>query len=961
MRTAIGMPSRRKMVARINRAGGRATMDVLKFKATWRGSTLKESAFAKPHFIDLCRALGMPTPADEDQTGAFYTFEKGATKTEGGEGFADVWYRGHFAWEYKGPGGDLVKAYTQLKQYVEALENPPLLVVSDNARFEIHTNFTNTKKEVHRFTIDEIDAPAAPGELSNLQKLTALWTDPEALRPLVTPDVVTKEAAAKFGAIAASLRDRGHAPQAIAHYLMQLLFCLFAEDTGALPRGLFTELLKFGAKQPVRFQTEVGELLRAMAGGGFFAMKEVVRFNGGLFLEIDPLPLTSAELTTLAEAAALDWTGVEPAIFGTLFERSLDPGQRAQLGAHYTGKADILRVVEPVVMTPLRRRWDEVRAEAEAKRAEWIAASTPGTAQNRKAEFAAILARFQGELKAVRILDPACGSGNFLYVALERLLSLEKEVLVFGAANGLPLGYPGVEPGQLHGLEINEYARELAQVVVWIGYLKWKLDNGFPGYGDPVLAPLETIRLQDALLDLSDPDHPKEAEWPAADFIIGNPPFLGGNRVRGELGDNYLEHLFGVYEGRVPAFADLVCYFFERARVQIERLESKRAGLLATNSIRGGVNRKVLERIKVSGDIFLAWSDEPWILDGAAVRISIVGFDYGQESNIELNGHRVQAINADLTHSADIASAVAIKENARLCFLGIKKGGAFELTEEQAAAMLAIPKNPNGRSNRDVVRPYVNGSDLLKRSRNMWIVDFGVNMSEQNAALYEAPFEYVLTHVKPIRDKNRRERRREFWWLFSETAPGMRAAISKNDRQIVTSRVSKYRMFVWQASEVICDDGTVTFARQDDYFFGVLHSRAHEVWSLRMGTSLEDRPRYTPTTCFETFPLPWSPGGEPWRDERLHAIAAAANALDEARSAWLNPPDASEAELKKRTLTNLYNARPTWLANLHAALDRAVWAAYGWDDDPAATTDEQILERLLALNGERAATQSSWG
>jgi len=341
-------------------------MNVPEFQAKWRNSTLKESAFAKEHFVDLCQMLGMQTPAASDHAGTFYTFEKGVGKTSGGQGFADVWNRGFFAWEYKGPGGDLVKAYQQLKQYAEALENPPLLVVSDNARFEVHTNFTNTTKQTYVFAIDEIDSPKKPGDkFSNLDVLRALWTQPDLLNPgpNARPGVVTEAAAKRFGAIAASLHERGHEPHAIAHFLMQLLFCLFAEDTGLLPRGLFSELLRFGAKQPVQFEKSVRELLGAMATGGFFAMKEVNRFNGGLFVEIDPLPLTANDLSELAEAAKLDWSGVEPAIFGTLFERSLDPGKRAQLGAHYTGREDILRVVDPVVMKFFREHSDGESSE----------------------------------------------------------------------------------------------------------------------------------------------------------------------------------------------------------------------------------------------------------------------------------------------------------------------------------------------------------------------------------------------------------------------------------------------------------------------------------------------------------------------------------------------------------------------------------------------------------------------
>ncbi len=330
------------------------------------------------------------------------------------------------------------------------------------------------------------------------------------------------------------------------------------------------------------------------------------RFNGGLFAEVGVEALTAEELRDLHAAAGLDWGSVEPAIFGTLFERSLDPAKRSQLGAHYTGRADIERVVEPVLMAPLRRRWEAVRAEADAAKVAWEAAATPRTRDNRRADFAAILGGFQEELARVRVLDPACGSGNFLYVALARLLDLEKEVIVYGAANGLPLGLPAVGPHQLAGLEVNAYARELAQVVVWIGYLQWMIGNGFPGRRDPILEPLETIQLQDALLDRTDPAHPTEARWPAADVIIGNPPFLGGKRLRAELGDEIVDDLFAVYAGRVPREADLVVYFFEKARAEIETGRTKRAGLLATNSIRGGANCRVLDRIKQTGDIFMA-------------------------------------------------------------------------------------------------------------------------------------------------------------------------------------------------------------------------------------------------------------------------------------------------------------------------------------------------------------------
>ena len=931
-------------------------MNVHEFQAKWAGNTNKERSASQEHFLDVCAVLGQPTPSAFDKAGFVYTFEKGASKSGGGDGFADVWWVKKFGWEYKGHKANLKKAYDQLLQYREDLGNPPLLVVCDLDRFEIHTNFTGTAKHVYEFTLATLDRP------ESLRVLRAVFENPDALKPSQTVESVTEEAASRFGALATSLHQRGFEPPRIAHFLVQLLFALFAEDVRLLPKGIVSHLLTFGAKNPDRFVAQATALFEAMRDGGDFALNEIAHFNGGLFALVDPLPLTGPELAELAKASDLDWGSVEPAIFGTLFERSLDPSKRAQLGAHYTGRADIERVVEPVVMVPLRRHWEVVRAQAAALKTQWDTATTRQTKDNRRAAFSSALFAFQEELAGVAILDPACGSGNFLYVALAALLDLEKEVVAYGTSNGLSGFFPRVGPRQLYGLEINEYAHELAQVVVWIGYLQWMSANGFLGNPDPILEALEPIKLQDALLDLSDPAHPKEAHWPAVDFIIGNPPFLGGKRLRAELGDDIVESLFRVFDGRIPREADLVCYFFEKARAELASSAHVRAGLLATNSIRGGTNRVVLSRIKASGDIFMAWSDEPWILNGAAVRISIVGFGTDKALRPTLDGLTVTAINPDLTGTVDITTAKRLLLNLGISFMGDTKGGPFDVPSALAKEWLGLPVNPNGRPNSDVVSPWINGLDVTRRPRQMWIVDFGVDCAEAEAALFEAPFEYVRQHVRPMRDSNSRASYRDQWWIHAETRSGMRSKLTKIPRFVCTPTVAKHRVFAWFGSNVLPDHQLIVFTREDDYFFGVLHSRAHEVWSLRMGTWLGvgNEPRYTPTTCFETFPLPWAPGTEPVDDPRVIEIGAAAKELDDRRRAWLDPEGAAEADLKKRTLTNLYNQRPTWLANAHARLDRAVWAAYGWDDpDPAVVADDVILSRLLALNLERAAAQAS--
>ncbi len=550
------------------------------------------------------------------------------------------------------------------------------------------------------------------------------------------------------------------------------------------------------------------------------------------------------------------------------------------------------------------------------------------------------IAAARREIAATRVLDPACGSGNFLYVSLKQLLDLEKEVITFVDEAGLPKFFPKVGPEQVHGIELNEYAHDLATATVWIGYIQWLRDNGFGQPAEPILKPLETVEQMDAILARDEDGTLREPDWPEADVIVGNPPFLGGNKIRQELGGEYVDELFELYKGRIPAFADLVCYWFEKARARIESGDVRRIGLLATSSIRGGANRHVLKRIKQTGDIFFAEADRPWILNGAAVRVSMVGFDDGSSNDKVLDGAPVDAIYADLTGSLDFTSAQVLKENRLVQFEGTKKGAAFDISEGVARGMLDAPPNPNGRSNADVVRPWVNGLDVTRRPRRMWVIDFGTDTSLEEAALYEAPFEYVRSHVEPKYGSTRKA-----WWRHERPRVEMRRALQGLQRYLVTARVAKYRLFVWLDGITVPDSAVIAFARDDDYFFGVLHSRAHEIWALRMGTSLEDRPRYTPTTCFETFPFP-----EPSEEQRQE-ISEAARRLDELRRNWLNPEGASEAELKKHTLTNLYNARPTWLDNAHKKLDAAVFAAYGWPEDIA---DEDILKNLLALNLERS-------
>jgi len=942
------------------------------FIAKWRASTLKESSASQEHFLDLCRLLDEPTPAEADPNGDHYCFERGARKDSGGDGWADVWKRHHFAWEYKGKHADLDAAFAQLRQYALALENPPLLIVSDMARFRIRTNWTNSVSRTDEFTLDDL-ADAATRDI-----LKWAMSDPERLRPGESRQALTERAAATFAELAFALQQRGHDPHTVAHFVNRLVFCMFAEDVGLLPDYMFTRMLEQARQRPEEFAALARDLFRAMASGGRVGFEPVAWFDGGLFDDDRALPLERAEIETAPAAAALDWAEIDPSLLGTLFERGLDPAKRAQLGAHYTDRDKIMLIVEPVIVRPWLAEWETAKADIDAalKRAAAATSKAARTRQRGRAER--LLRDFLARLRAFTVLDPACGSGNFLYLALHALKDLEHRVQVEAEALGFPRTFPVVGPANVKGIEVNAYAAELARVSVWIGEIQWMRRNGFRGRRKPILKPLDTIECRDAILT----PEGGEPDWPEADVFIGNPPFLGYSPMRETLGDEYTVTVRKLYKKAVPAFADLVCYWFHKAGKLVMDGKLTRAGLVATNSIRGGLNRAVLDRIVDTAAIFDAWADEPWVVDGAAVRVSLICFRAkNAESAGRLDGRAVPRINADLTAGADITKAAKLARNRGVAFVGGIKKGSFDVPDDLARAWLGLPTNPNGRPNADVLKPWFNGMDVTRRPQGKWIIDFGHEMTEAAAALYEAPFTYVVEHVKPDRDGNRRADLRQNWWRHDRSGQTMFKRVAALPRFISTPRVAKHRLFVWSDSRAYPDSAVIAIARDDDTTFGILHSRFHEAWSLRLGTWLGvgNDPRYTPTTTFRTFPFPAGltpdiPAADYAGDPRATAIAEAAQRLVTLRDRWLNPPewvewidepvpgypkrpvprdDAAAKHLKARTLTNLYNARPQWLADAHAALDAAVAAAYGW---PADITDDEALRELLELNLKDRAT-----
>ena len=856
------------------------------FIAKWRASTLKESSASQEHFIDLCRLLGEPTPAEADPTGEAYCFERGARKDTGGDGWADVWKRRHFAWEYKGKRADLDAAFGQLRLYALALENPPLLIVSDMLRFRIRTNWTNSISKTYEFDLDDLADAAAR------DRLKWAFSDPERLRPGETRQSLTEQAAQSFATVAQSLRERGDDPQAVAHFVNRLVFCMFADDVGLLPGHMFTRMLEQARRVPDRFTDLAGALFQGMAKGGLVGFETVDWFNGGLFDDATALPLEKPDLDAVLAASNLDWSEIDPSILGTLFERGLDPDKRAQLGAHYTDRDKIMLLVEPVVIRPWLAEWAAEKAEiaAELERAE--AAKSTATRTKRRNDAERRYRTFLNRLRAFTVLDPACGSGNFLYLALQALKDLEHRVQFEAEALGFQRAFPVIGPANVKGIEINPYAAELARVSVWIGEIQWMRRNGFAEARDPILKPLDTIECRDAILT---PDG-AEPDWPEADVVIGNPPFLGGWRLIAHLGEDYVSRMSPVYAGRVSGAADLVCYWFEKAGQQIALGKARRAGLVATNSIRGGANRKALQTATATRRIFEAWSDEPWVIDGAAVRVSLVCFGRTDDTSVSetrLDGQCVDEIYADLTArrggiGIDLTAVRRLQDNVGVAFRGDEKGGPFDVEGDQAREWLRLPANPNGRANADVLRPWMNGMDMTRRPAGKWVVDFGWTMSERDAALYEEPFRWVRHRVYQVyMDTPRGQRskpRREHWWRHARPYPKMRKVLDERSRYIATARLAKHRLFVWCDARILPDCQLIAIARDDDTAFGILHSRFHEVWSLRLGTSLEDRPRYTPSTTFETFPFPPGlspnlPAADYAADPRAMAVALSTIAL----------------------------------------------------------------------------------
>jgi len=1058
-----------------------ATQD---FISRWRQSEAAERANYAVFLSELCDFLDVPRPdptrADEHLN--TYVFEKAVEfhNLDGtsSQGRIDLYKRSHFVLEAKqgsnpptlrvddannlilsapvsrpqrhrrgtalrgthGWDEAMISARYQAEQYAKALPSsegwPPFLITADVGHsIELYADFSLTGKaylpfpdpRTYRILLTDLANPEAR------DRLRAVWLDPHLLDPARHTAKVTREVAAKLATLARNLELKYPAKD-VAEFLTRCIFTSFAEDVKLLPEKSWLNLLQelLNTDNVRVFPEMASSLWATMNSGGFSPIlkSHILRFNGGLFESTTALPLSGDQLALLIEAADSNWRDVEPAIFGTLLERALDPAERHSLGAHYTPRAYVERLVIPTLVEPLRSDWANTLAAISDREHE---GDTDAAIQ--------IVHDFHRQLCNTRVLDPACGSGNFLYVALEHLKRLEGEVLETLASLGetqQALEHTGltVDPHQLLGIEINPRAAVIADLVLWIGYLQWH----FRTRGDaqppiPVIRNFHNIEHRDALMAWSQkvaavdedgneitewngvtlkenlltgkqvPDETarrtihhflgaKQSKWPDADFIVGNPPFIGGKDIRSELEGGYVDALRKVYDD-VPDSADFVMYWWQRAAELARASKIRRFGFITTNSLPQVFNRKVVaQNLNATKDplsLIFAIPDHPWMkalapeerlanqaaAKSAAVRIAMTVAEHGEhrghlcrvtsEGDTNSEGTAVELseqtgkIFADLTIGADVSGAAPLQSNEDLSCRGVSLHGAGFIVTPEQATHLGLGRIPGLEHH---IRPYLNGRDLTGTSRDVMVIDlFGLSEREVQSSFPEV-YQWVCDRVKPERDQNRRATYSEKWWTFGEPRANFRPALKDLPRYISTVETAKHRIFVFLDASILPDNKLVNIALDDGYFLGVLSSSTHLAWAWANRALLEDRPVYVKTTCFDPFPFPAC------TDTQKQTIRDVAERLDahRKRQQQLHPTltltDMYNVLEKLRTHTdvteqdqNIYNAGLIGiLRELHDDIDRSVIDAYGW---PHTVTTEQILERVVALNAERRAEEAS--
>ncbi|OJV51200.1 MAG: DNA methyltransferase [Burkholderiales bacterium 68-10] len=1029
--------------------------DARAFIARWQGVAASELATAQSFVIELCALLGVERP--HPSAAQDYMFERPVTFQHGdgstSSGRIDCYRRGHFVLEakkLKAPGhtrgfdDGMLRARGQAEGYARALPaaegRPPFVLVVDVGNLiEVYAEFSRSggtytpfpDPRSHRIALADLAEPRIR------QRLRLIWSEPDALDPARISAQVTRAVSDQLARLARSLEDSGHAPHAVAAYLSRCLFSMFAEDVELLPAGSFLGLLQTHQRQPATLRQMLRILWADMDRGGFSAALagQVLHFNGKLFKGAHEdgysLPLTPAQVELLIAAARANWREVEPAIFGTLLERALDPAERHALGAHYTPRAYVERLVLPTVIEPLRADWTSAQAAALVLAHE--AASLQGRAADAKlAEARAELQKFHHQLCTTRVLDPACGSANFLYVTLEHLKRLEGEVLnqlhELGHAQD-QLGFEGetVTLQQLLGIELNPRAAALAELVLWIGWLQWHIRaRGNAAVAEPVVHDYRNIDCRDAVLawDAQEPAHdaagqprtrwdgvtykrhpvtgepvPDEAAqvpqwrylgarpaaWPRADFIVGNPPFIGAASMRAALGDGYVEALRAAWP-EVPESSDFVMYWWQRAARQVAAGQARRMGLITTNSLRQTFNRRVVQAALAAGThLEMAIADHPWVdfAGNAAVRIAMSVLAPGEgegelltvtderpgefgEMAVALGAQR-GLIHADLRVGANVAAAQPLRAMQGVSSPGVKLHGAgFIVTPEQAQAL----------GNPPLIRDYRNGRDLTDKPRGVRVIDaFGLS-AEQLRDTHPTVYQWLQERVKPERDAKGSSKDgagyAKLWWLHGKPRQEMRRQLAGLPRYIATVETAKHRTFQFLDASILPDNKLVAIALDDALHLGVLSSQLHVDWALATGSWLGvgNDPVYVKSRCFETFPFPDDDTG--LTSELRQRIARLAEQIDQHRKRVLAPA-AGHAGL---TLTGLYNVLAALregraltakeqaihtqglvgvLRELHDELDAAVRAAYGL---PASATTDDVLAELVRLNARRAAEEA---
>ena len=1030
-------------------------MEIDQFLARWRNAGGSERANYQLFIADLCELLGVdkPQPASEDTRDNAYVFERRVVFHHGdgstSNGFIDCYRRAALIGEVKKIRAGfetrvfddaMLRARGQAENYARNLPpdegRPPFLVVIDVGNvIELYAEFTCTggsytpfpDPRSHRIKLDDLAKPEIRA------RLKAVWDHPHSLDPSRRTARATREIAVRLARVAQSLEGK-YVPERVAAFLSRCLFSMFAEDVGLLPKidgdGAFTALLKsFLLPSPAgkgagsegsaarQFVPLVAELWKAMDEGQFSVAirAQLPRFNGKLFKNPEVLPVDRNQLELLLAAAKADWSEVEPAIFGTLLESALNPLERHDLGAHYTPRAYVDRLVLPTVIEPLRADWHDTQAAA-------LLLANEG----KLSQAADLVRTWHHKLCTTRVLDPACGSGNFLYVTLEHMKRLEGEVLDTLAQLGdtqqrLEVEGLSVDPHQFLGLEINPRAAAIAEMVLWIGYLQWHFrtqGSGLPP--SPILRDFKNIECRDAVLAYDGVDfatdntgqpltrwdgrttkphpvtgepvpdknaqipreryqNPRQAEWPRADYIVGNPPFIGAAAMRQALGDGYTEALRAAWP-EVPESADFVMFWWHHAAGLTRHGATKRFGFITTNSLKQTFNRRVLEHhLGAQPPLALAWAipDHPWVdaASGAAVRIAMTvgqpgdapgtlqtvvaeGGAEGDAVHIELS-EKTGRIHADLSIGADVIGAKALRANEDLANRGFCLFGAgFIVPPEEVAKLQPC----------DRIHPYRNGRDLTDAPRGVSVIDLYGLTTDEARSRYPAAYQWVLERVKPERDQNKRESRRVNWWVFGEPNKKLREQLAGQPRYIATVETAKHRTFQFLDAAIAPDNMLVCIALADAYALGVLSSHTHVVWALAAGSRLGvgNDPRYNKTRCFDPFPFPAASLQQQTR------IAALAEQLDAHRKR-------QQAAHPDLTLTGMYNVLAKLrsgelltakdkaihesglvavLRQLHDELDTAVLEAYGWSD-LAPTATDALLDRLVALNAERAREEAA--